>query len=119
MERGEAHASRPEWIDVARLVAKAVIGIAACGIVYIGLAIAIYVPVYSIPPLPVDRDSWTIDFYARIAAGVAFHQVLAAVIWFAIARWVGLSRLLAATIVLPIILFLTLPTIGILTMNPG
>jgi hypothetical protein len=116
MERGEAHVSRPEWIDVARLVAKAVIGIAACAIVYIGLAIAIYVPLatFGAPP---DRDSWTVDFYGRLAAGIAVHQLAAALIWFDIARWVGLPRLAAAVVILPVILFLTLPTVGILTMN--
>jgi hypothetical protein len=116
MERGQAQPSGIERLSVARTAAKAVAGLAACAVAYVGLAIAIYVPIYSLPG-PADRDSWTIDFYARIAAGVALHQVLAAVTWFFIARWVGLPRLVAAALILPVILLLTLPVVGFLTMS--
>ncbi len=98
---------------------QAAVWLAASFVLYVALAIAIYVPLLSFGPLPHNRDSWSAAFYARLSAGIFLHQVLALIGWLLLARWIGISRTGAATLSIAGIAVLAYATTAFVMIGVG
>ena len=67
---------------------------AASILVFIALAIAVYVPI-SVFGAPADRDSWTAGFYTQLSIAMFLHLLIAFGAWLWLARRFDVPRMLA------------------------